>query len=162
MELNLYDEFWFKVKIQSAKNVFGVECQIIYPPDILEAVTDEDGWVQTQMGTFLSQGNTVPMLNARLEDDIPGKVIVGLNKLGDAPPNAGAGSLFDVLFRCVGVGQGNIRFAESRVRDATSKATPSQWTSASVQVTGINIVSVDIVPRSIVRREIDVTLQVGA
>ncbi len=159
MNLNLYDEFWFKVKIQSAKGVYGVECQIVYPPDILEAVLEEDGTVKTQMGTFLSQNNSLAMLNARLEDDKPGKIIIGLNKLGEATESAGAGSLFDVLFRCVGVGQGDIRFAQSHIYDAAIKAKPSQWTAVSVQVTGINIVSVDIVPRSIVRREIGVTLQ---
>ncbi|NUO82500.1 hypothetical protein HUU05_20690 [candidate division KSB1 bacterium] len=160
MDLNLYDEFWFKVKIQSAKGVYGVECQIVYPPDILEAVLAEDGAVKTQMGSFLSQNNSLTMLNARLEDDKPGKIFIGLSKLGEAMESAGAGSLFDVLFRCIGVGQGDIRFAQSQIYDAAIKTKPSQWTAVSVQVVGINIVSVDLVPRSIVRREIAVTLQV--
>ncbi len=160
MNLNLYDEFWFKVKIQSAKRVHGIACQILYPPDILEAVLDDSGSVKVQPGTFLSQNNTLTMLNAWLEDDKPGKIIVGLNKMGEAPESAGAGSLFDVLFRCVGVGQGDIRFSQAQIYDTAIQAEPSQWTSASVQVTGINIVSVDIVPRSITRREIDVTLQI--
>ncbi|MEK7728987.1 MAG: cohesin domain-containing protein [candidate division KSB1 bacterium] len=144
MELNMFDEFWFKVKIQSAHGVFAVECQILYPPDILAPVLDADGAVVTRLGTFLGPGDNEVMLNARLEDDQPGKIIVALNKFGDETPNTGAGSLFDVLFHCVGEGEGEIRFAQSRISDAEDKTFSSKWASAKIKVAGINIVSVDI------------------
>jgi hypothetical protein len=160
MELNLYDEFWFKVKIQSAKGVHAVNCEVVYPPDILEAVLEDfpenKSAVVTELGTFFSQDKEKPLLSANLENEEPGKIVVALNKFDDQP-GQGAGSMFHVLFRCVGVGEGEIRFAQSRISDATDKYFPSQWTSAKVNVVGINLVSVDIVPRGWERKELDVT-----
>ncbi len=160
MELNLYDEFWFKVKIQSAKGVHAVECQIVYPPDILEAVVDENSAVVTELGTFFSQDDAEPLMSAGLENGEPGKILVALNKMDDKP-GQGAGSMFHVLFRCAGTGEGEIRFAQSRISDETDKAFPSQWATAKVKVTGINIVSVDIVPRGVERQELEATWDIA-
>ena len=161
MELNMFDEFWFKVKIQRAHGVFAVECQIIYPQEILEPVFEADGAVRTRLGTFLGANDEEVMLNARLEDDQLGKIIVALNKFGDETPNTGAGSLFDVLFRCIGEGEGEIHFAESRISDATNKTFSSKWASAKVKVAGINIVSVDIEPRGMERPELEVSWDIA-
>lgn len=161
MELNMFDEFWFKVKIQRAHGVFAVECQILYPPEILEPVLEEDGSVRTKLGTFLGENDEEVILNARLEDDQPGKIIVALNKFGDETPNTGAGSLFDVLFRCIGEGEGEIRFTESRISDAANKVYASKWASAKVKVAGINIVSVDIEPRGVEQRALEVTWNIA-
>jgi len=161
MDFSLHDEFWFKVKIESAKDVYGVQCQIVYPPEILEAVLDEAGNLKSQIGSFLTQGNTPALLSAALEDDKQGKIVVGYSKMGKAATGSGTGSLFDILFRCVGNGRGEIRFEQAQIYDAAVKEQPSQWIPASIEVLGINVVSAEIVPRSRKLRALETTLRVA-
>ena len=161
MELSLYDEFWFKVKIESAKNVYGVQCQIAYPPSILEAVLDESGSVKSQIGGFLTQGNAPAILSAALENDEQGKLVIGYSKMGKTAASSGAGALFDVLFRCVGLGNGELRFEQAQIYDEAVKAQPSKWIDSRVEVIGINVVSADIVPRSHGPRTIETILRVA-
>lgn len=152
MNLGLNTEFWFKVKIESAKNVYGVQCQIVYPPEILEAVLDEAGNVKSQIGAFLTQGNAPAMLSAALDNDEQGKIVIGYSKMGKIAASSGTGSLFDILFRCVGIGKGELRFEQAQIYDAAVKAQPSKWLSTSVEIIGINVISADIEPRSIEMR----------
>ncbi len=161
MDLSLHDEFWFKVKITSAKSVYGVQCQIVYPSAILEAVQDEDGRVKTNEGTFLSANNVDSFLSARLENDEPGKIVLGYSKVGLAAASSGEGSLFDILFRCVGLGPGELRFEQAKIYDEATKEQPSKWIASQVQVIGINVVSADILPRSFEKRSIEATLNVA-
>lgn len=147
MKLNLFDEFWFSAKIQSAKEVCGIQCRIAYPPQLLEAVLDENGGVKAQVGSFFSNGSrTNMMLNVSLEDDQPGNLILGLSELGEGQPKSGDGPLFNVLFKCVGVGQGELRFEQSHIYDAQTNELPSKWCGANLQIVAINIVSADIIP----------------
>ena len=158
MDLSLHDEFWFKVKIASAKNVYGVQCQIVYPPEILQAVLDEEGKVKAQIGSFLTQENAAATLTVALQNDEQGTIVIGYSKVGKTAASAGAGSLFDLLFRCVGHGKGELRFEQAQVYDDAVQAQPSKWIPAQVQVIGINVVSADIVPRSPGPRSIEATL----
>jgi len=147
VNLNLYDRFWFSAKIQSGKEVCGVECRIAYPPQLLEAVLDENGGVQAQLGSFFSNGSRdTTMLNANLEDDKPGTLVLGLSKLGESQPQNGKGALFSVLFKCIGVGEGELRFEQSHIYNAEAKEVPSKWHGANLQVVAINVVSAEIIP----------------
>ncbi len=147
MNLNLYDQFWFSAKIQSAKEVCGIECRIAYPPQLLEAVLDENGGVKAQLGSFFSNGSRdAIMLNANLEDDKPGTLVLGLSKLGESQPQNGDGALFNVLFKCIGVGEGELRFEESHIYNGETKEVPSKWIGANLQIVAINVVSAEIIP----------------
>lgn len=163
MELNLYDEFWFKVKIQSAKGVHAVSCVVLYPSEILEAVSDEEGALLVKPGSFFASYSADEVLSAALENRLPGRLQVALNKPFDETPSAGVGSLFEVRFRCVGVGEGEIRFSEPRISDDASQDYASQWTPTQIKVTGVNIVSaeIDVTPRSFEPKELDVTWEIA-
>jgi hypothetical protein len=98
------------------------------------------------------------MLSAALENDTQGKIVIGYSKMGKTAASSGSGSLFDILFRCVGIGKAELRFEQAQIYDASIKAQPSKWLSTHVKIIGINVVSADVVPRSIEKHIIETIL----
>ena len=145
VELNVQDEFWFRVKIKDGKNVYGLNCEIVYPAGLLAAVLKADGTVQTQLGSFLGMSTGVTLL-ANLQDDQQGKIVVAFSKKGSAAVSEGNGPLFDVRFRCIGVGEAEIGFGNSQIFNQSAQAQSSIFQPVSLKITATNFVTGEIVP----------------
>lgn len=140
-----------------------MSCIVLYPPEILEAVSGEEGALMVKPGSFFASYPADEVFSAALENRLPGRLHIALNKPFDETPSAGVGSLFEVRFRCVGVGEGEIRFSESRISDDMDKDVASQWAPAKIKITGVNLVTaeIDVTPRSFEPKELDVMREIA-
>lgn len=93
-----------------AADLFGVSFELVYPtqPVLFVAATE---------GTFLSSGGMVPTTFQLLETE-PGRLLVGLSRLGDVAGAEGTGTLLTLELSAVAAGSGAVSFEDARAFDS--------------------------------------------
>jgi hypothetical protein len=110
---------------RSVSGVYGVGFDLLYPSQALS-------FVGVTKGTFLP-GTTSLQVNSTT----PGRLIVGLSRLGAAPGVSGSGTLLTIEFRGAGgAGSGAIGFENNSAFDASAKKIAGiTWIGGDVTVT---------------------------
>jgi hypothetical protein len=112
---------------QTVSGLYGVGFDLLYPADVLT-------FVSVTLGTFLgSSGNTTLQVNS----SNPGRVIVGLSRLGAIGGVSGSGTLLTVELRAAGAaGGGELTFENNGAFDSSAKPIAGiTWFAGSVTVT---------------------------
>lgn len=103
-------------------DLYGVAFELGYPAQVLR-------YVEVGEGTLLSDGDLVQTSFQAVEIE-PGRLLVGLTRLGAVGGASGSGVLMSFVFDAIGAGAGAIAFAEERAFD------PTGATLASVDFAG--------------------------
>lgn len=101
MENPVEDMFFINVYVKDITNLYGTAFTLVFDPSLMLLI-------DANQGPFLSNGNTSFMAN--LEENHPGRLIIGYTRLGDAPGANGSGLICSIMFKALREGEGNISF----------------------------------------------------
>lgn len=110
---------------QQATGLYGVAFDLLFPSGVLT-------YVSASQGPFLGSGTSL-----QVSTDTPGRLVVGLTKLGAVQGVSGSGTLLTLEFRAVGVsGNGAFSFINNNAFDNKAKVISGvTWSGGAVTVT---------------------------
>ncbi len=81
-------EFRVDIMVDGVSDLYGIAFDLVYPPDALELVDADPATAGIQAkvieGSLLNNDGTDPThLKMALEDDVPGKLVIGLSRYGN-------------------------------------------------------------------------------
>jgi len=95
------DHVTVRVRVTDTSGVYGAAFDLIYNPIMVE-------YIDWSPGSFLEQGGQTP--NYTVQEQQPGRVVVGVSRTGNAGGATATGSpvLVDVVFRVIQAGNSNV------------------------------------------------------
>lgn len=143
----LTQEFDIKVSVEDVSDMEGIAADIGYDPAIVEVIDIDAGTAGTQLDIinhdFLSGATLVAnMLQDAQGNELPGTVVVGLNI--PIAPATGAGDLFSIKFRAIGVGTTDILLTNYALYDISGEV-PANWENDTLDIIQIATVRVTVV-----------------
>ena len=115
-----------QVRVTQVTNLYGVAFDLTYPT----AVLDFDAPVE---GTFLAMPGA-GQTSLQVVEATPGRLVVGLTRLGALAGASGSGNLVSLSFTAVAAGSQPIAFAQNTAYDSTGQAQALSWVAGSVTV----------------------------
>jgi len=110
---------------QQASGLYGVAFDLLFPSGVLT-------YVGANQGPFLASPTSL-----QISTDTPGRLIIGLTRLGNVEGASGSGTLLTLEFRAAGIaGSGDFTFINNTAFDNKAKAISGvTWSGGSVTVT---------------------------
>lgn len=102
------DEFEMRLQVDARQPVSHFPLVLTFDPEKIE-------WLAAEAGAFLGGEGEVQVL-AQLSE--PGRLVVGVSRLGERPGIAGRGSVASLRFRALAPGESLVDFAQTKVLDA--------------------------------------------
>jgi hypothetical protein len=96
------------VVVQNVGNTFYTAFDLVYDPTMIE-------YMEASEGTFLSQDcSDCTSFQVALENGEPGRLTVGLTRLGEIEEASGSGTLLSLIFKAVAPGTTTVAFANPK------------------------------------------------
>ena len=118
------------VEVQRVGESFYAAFDLTYNPDVIQ-------FVEGAEGTFLSQeGLDATSFQVALEDGEPGRLTVGLTRIGPIGEVSGTGTLLTLTFKAVGSGTSLLEFQDPRglKNSANEDVAIETWQDGTVTV----------------------------
>jgi hypothetical protein len=115
-----------QLRATQVTDLYGVAFDLTYPTALLD-------WTSSTEGSFLGApggGQT----SLQVVEASPGRLVVGLTRLGGVSGATGSGDLLTLTFSAVGAGSQPIAFAQNTAYDSAGQARPLTWVGGSVSV----------------------------
>lgn len=114
-----------EVRAQGMNDLYGVAFELVYP----QALMDFEAFSE---GDFLMSGGLDTVL--RVFESEPGRIVIGLTRLGARPGQAGSGELLTLRFRATGSGSGSFTFDNAEAFRSGGDPLGANFADATVQV----------------------------
>ena len=106
--VNLGESFSQTIEVLNIGETFLVAFDLTYDPNVIEFVSGSEG-------PFLSRSGVDPTsFQIGLQDEVAGRLIVGLTRLGPIGNISGSGVLLTLTFNAVGIGSSSLIFEQPR------------------------------------------------
>jgi hypothetical protein len=115
-----------RVVIDGASDVASVPFHLLYDPRILQFDHGAQG------GFLGSDGQQIVFMSAPTQE--PGRIVIGLSRLGAVPGIAGSGELCTLFFKGLGTGTTGLTFANASVWSSQSGVVPAEFAPIAVTV----------------------------
>lgn len=135
-------EFRVDIMVDSVSNLYGIAFDLHYDPDTLELV-DADPNQEGIQPKFLeglllnNSGEDATIMKIALEDDIPGKLVIGLTRSGSVEGVSSVDEVISVsvFFRSKDVGAAEFLVSNHGLRDAQNQVIgDSKWDEIAVNI----------------------------
>jgi hypothetical protein len=114
-----------EIQAQGMTDLYGVAFDLTYPQNLMDFEAFSEG-------DFLSSGGLDTVL--RVFESEPGRIVVGVTRLGAQPGQAGSGELLTLRFRATTPGSGSFRFENAEAFRSGGNALGANFADATVQV----------------------------
>jgi hypothetical protein len=114
-----------RLEARETAGLYGVAFDLAYPAGLLR-------FDEVQEGGFLSSGGAGTSF--QFAEPAPGRLVIGLTRLADAPPASGSGTLMTFRFSVVAGGTGSFDFPARQAYGVAGGAQAAQWLGGTVRV----------------------------
>jgi hypothetical protein len=115
-----------QLRATQVSDLYGVAFDLTYPTALLDYTSPTEGSFFGTPGA----GQT----SLQVAEASPGRLVVGLTRLGAVPGATGSGELLTLRFSAVGAGSQGIAFSQNSAFDSAGQARPLTWVAGSVSV----------------------------